>query len=897
MKKRIKTDGVEGLLEIVKAVQKGEDPEEVLRQKEAARLAEEEEARRLEEERQEAEHEAQRKAAQEEAERKAAEKEAAREAARKAKAKKKTNKAESALMADSPKSRPEEDEFQEFSQKKDFEKESGEDFFDSQDEFEEDDDDFTKLLNSEEASLPQIGPALEKMKGGLQSLLGVFGGSKSKKKPKREAEETEETQKSQEAEEPESLLQSEKPESLLQPEEPQKESDLQPEEKKPREKTEDEIILDRILERNNISPDEIPDDEDEEVTMEPEGKKRSRTAGRNSVLAGVQDTILDFLDSLRQRGISKKEIGMIVTGLVLAVLVIAFVFKGIGSVMDQKRKSENVTADQGLTVTVEKEPQEWCCTYPLELKFKVSGENIKQVNVNGVNYLPNEQGMITVETGEYLLETSVTTENGTLSARIEVPRLDSQAPSVSAQKSENSIILTAADARSGIKKIRYAKVSAHTAQELPQYQEYTEPIAYESDMMYYFYAEDEAGNCSVPVKTTMETAREISFGDTEVSMFPGESKTLQLVTVPEEALLNNLRFESTDSNVVTIDKSGRVTAVAEGKTTVKAVADGVEQASCTIDVSRSRSVTISAIGDCTLGADESFNTMTNFNAFYTVNGGGYFFDHVNEILAGDDVTFANLEGTFTTETSRESKEYAFKGDPTYTSILQDGSIEVVTLANNHSSDYGAKSLEDTKGYLTEAGIDYCIGDTIAMKDVNGIRTAFVGIYVLADGMEREAQVKETIANAKELGAQLIIVAFHWGSEKAAEPDDTQVSLAHTAVDCGANLVVGHHPHVLQGIEKYNGAYIVYSLGNFCFGGNSTPSDMDTMIFRQTFTITDGMVMDDDQVEVIPCSISSTSNYNNYQPTLAEGTEADRILGRINEYSAVYGQTFTASSGL
>ena len=105
-----------------------------------------------------------------------------------------------------------------------------------------------------------------------------------------------------------------------------------------------------------------------------------------------------------------------------------------------------------------------------------------------------------------------------------------------------------------------------------------------------------------------------------------------------------------------------------------------------------------------------------------------------------------------------------------------------------------------------------------------------------------------------------------------------------AIDEGADLVVGHHPHVLQGIEKYKGKYIVYSLGNFCFGGNSYPSDMDTMIFQQTFTIDSSGVQPDGQIHVIPCSISSASEYNNYQPTPAQGSEAERILTKINERS-------------
>ena len=117
------------------------------------------------------------------------------------------------------------------------------------------------------------------------------------------------------------------------------------------------------------------------------------------------------------------------------------------------------------------------------------------------------------------------------------------------------------------------------------------------------------------------------------------------------------------------------------------------------------------------------------------------------------------------------------------------------------------------------------------------------------------------------------------------PTEYQVNLAHSAIDNGADLVLGHHPHVLEGIEVYNGKNIVYSLGNFCFGGNSNPSDKDTMIFQQTFTVQNGELVEDNVTNIIPCSISSDSSYNNYQPTPLEGDEADRVKGRIEEYSS------------
>ena len=201
--------------------------------------------------------------------------------------------------------------------------------------------------------------------------------------------------------------------------------------------------------------------------------------------------------------------------------------------------------------------------------------------------------------------------------------------------------------------------------------------------------------------------------------------------------------------------------------------------------------------------------------------------------------------------------------------------------------------------LDAAGIVHFGYDKTAVMDVKGIKVGMVGIYELKDHLEREQQLKDNIATVKADGAQLIVVIVHWGNETETVPDSNQTTLGRLAIDEGADLVCGHHPHVLQGIETYKGKNIVYSLGNFCFGGNSSPSDMDTMIYQQTFTITSEGVQADNVTNVIPCSISSAAyeGYNNYQPTPAEGDEAARILAKINERSAdiqtAEGTTFTA----
>ena len=297
------------------------------------------------------------------------------------------------------------------------------------------------------------------------------------------------------------------------------------------------------------------------------------------------------------------------------------------------------------------------------------------------------------------------------------------------------------------------------------------------------------------------------------------------------------------------------------------------------------SLTVSVVGDCTLGTDEAFDYSTSLNAFYEENGPSYFLQNVRSIFSADDLTIANFEGTLTDSDEREEKEFAFKAPAEFARILSEGSVEAVTTANNHSHDYGEQGYSDTIRALDSQGITHFGYDETSVIEVKGIKIGLVGIYELKDHLERTQQLKENIAKVKEEGANLVIVIFHWGNEKEDIPDDNQITLGHLAIDEGADLVCGHHPHVVQGIEKYNGKYIVYSLGNFCFGGNAYPSDMDTMIYQQTFTVTAKGVREDDSFNLIPCSISSWDYGNNYQPTPSEGSEAQRILNKINERSS------------
>lgn len=169
-------------------------------------------------------------------------------------------------------------------------------------------------------------------------------------------------------------------------------------------------------------------------------------------------------------------------------------------------------------------------------------------------------------------------------------------------------------------------------------------------------------------------------------------------------------------------------------------------------------------------------------------------------------------------------------------------------------------------------------NTVEIKEINGKKVGLIGTNALSyEGIKK---FYINLDKLKQQNPDLIIASFHWGKEASTTPDGNQIQLAHQAIDNGVDLVIGHHPHVIQGIEKYKGKYIVYSLGNFCFGGNTNPSDKDTMIFNQIFTFEGKNLIIDDNVTVLPCSVSSVAERNNYQPTPLKQKEFERVKNKI-----------------
>lgn len=304
-------------------------------------------------------------------------------------------------------------------------------------------------------------------------------------------------------------------------------------------------------------------------------------------------------------------------------------------------------------------------------------------------------------------------------------------------------------------------------------------------------------------------------------------------------------------------------------------------------------ITISAAGDVTmgnyLGQDYSYSFRQTYDK---VQDNNYFFENVYDIFSNDDMTLVNLEGPLTTAAEgRTEQTYCISGDPGYADILTAGSVEAVSMANNHRLDYFEQGTKDTVDALEERGIVYAYDGNVGVFETKGIRIGYVAVNEVGQGAGVEKYLQEGIAELQEKETDLILACCHWGIEREFYPEDYQKSLGRKCIDWGADLVIGCHPHVIQGIEEYQGKYIVYSLGNFCFGANRNPADKDCIIFRQTFVFRDGEKQEETEVRAIPCSVSSVSNINDYKPTPAEGREAERILGRLNEYSRDFGVQF------
>lgn len=307
-------------------------------------------------------------------------------------------------------------------------------------------------------------------------------------------------------------------------------------------------------------------------------------------------------------------------------------------------------------------------------------------------------------------------------------------------------------------------------------------------------------------------------------------------------------------------------------------------------------VTISAVGDVTLGTNQKHSYSKSFHEYYDKYGKEYFLQKVKGVFEADDFTIINCEGTFTESDKRMDKLWNHKGKPEYVEILTCASVEAVTLGNNHIMDYGEVGVADTIQTVTDAGLEYALsgpwGNHYGMYEAKGVKIGFVSVNEHYDELECYPWLEDGLKTLREEGADIVIACTHWGDDYFHEIGQEQYDMGRWCIDQGYDLVLGCHPHLLQGIELYKDKYIVYSMGNFCYGGNKNPAEKDSMIFQQTFTFVDGKLQTDtDAIRVIPCRLSSSTNRNDYCPMICEGEMAEETIANLNSYCEEFGIKF------
>jgi len=298
-------------------------------------------------------------------------------------------------------------------------------------------------------------------------------------------------------------------------------------------------------------------------------------------------------------------------------------------------------------------------------------------------------------------------------------------------------------------------------------------------------------------------------------------------------------------------------------------------------------ITISAAGDTTLGGDHRWQGYHAFMREFENSGRdhSHFLRNIAHIFYESCLSIVNLEGALTYETQHLDKQFAFRGPPHFAQILSSSHVDVVTVANNHTIDFLRQGYLDTVDALRAEGIAYFGNEFITIMEVNGINVGMFGFRIWADIPDNRNIIRNAITYLQGRGAQLIIAYYHWGVERENRPEQYQIDIGRFSIRYGVDLVLGAHPHVVQGIEEYMGRFIVYSLANFSFGGNANPPDQDSFIFQQTFSFYNGVLLPDIDKYIIPIFVSSVRHRNDFRPTIAEGADAERILGRIERYSS------------
>ncbi len=298
-------------------------------------------------------------------------------------------------------------------------------------------------------------------------------------------------------------------------------------------------------------------------------------------------------------------------------------------------------------------------------------------------------------------------------------------------------------------------------------------------------------------------------------------------------------------------------------------------------------IVITFAGDCSFGTYPQAKEENKFD--YVMKNTAkdsfeYNFKNCTAFFNTDDLTVANNETAISLREKMQNKLWQIKSDPRFTPIYRHAGIETVNLANNHTMDCFQEGYEDTLKSLDENGIEYFDEAIPLIKEIKGKEIVFLGYSVLRReaAESRKQKVLEDIRKYKKED-NIVIVNMHWGVEYREQPVDYQKDYARAFIDEGADLIVGSHPHIMQGIELYKGKYILYSIGDFCFGGDPDLESRLTALFRIRINKDTEKI----DLEIVPFYENSDgveSGYNNFQPLPLFGEEADKVISYLKRIS-------------
>lgn len=289
-------------------------------------------------------------------------------------------------------------------------------------------------------------------------------------------------------------------------------------------------------------------------------------------------------------------------------------------------------------------------------------------------------------------------------------------------------------------------------------------------------------------------------------------------------------------------------------------------------------ISLSFAGDMMIAAYKDESKPNNFNDYARRYSSDYFLSAVSEIFKNDDFTLVNLENVLSDRDlepvqKNHTPAYWYKSSTSNIDILKYSGIEAVSLSNNHTNDYGKQGYDDTINTIVSNSLYYATDDKIIYFEKYGFRIAFICHGLWAEG---QAEQISNLVKITEKQSDYQIVYFHGGRMKIHEPEEWKKRACHRIADAGADLILGSHPHVLQPMEVYNSVPILYSLGNFCYGGSRKPENR-TIIYQHQITIRDDAEIVKEESVIIPCYVYGGS-INNFQPHLiTDITDKQKVI--------------------